>query len=198
MAQLSKYSINWSINCRLKEYDLLQSDMDTENTHGAFMKYEVQWGDCWKQTFDFPLIFQWQLVHKNVLPFPTSPAHVHHMADLSLGQFKLTKSPILCSNWYLNASCTVTITWQAAMPTKQFRMLSNNLGLSDVMTLIRSTPWGSRTRWHFSMAVAKMGSLRRDFPIPVHSDPMPVKTNHTGRLLPGYNWKNVVSDVKFD
>jgi hypothetical protein len=45
------------------------------------------------------------------------------------------------------------------------------------------------------MAAAKMGSFRRDFPIPGHCDPMPVKMNQTGRLLLGQNCKNMVSNV---
>jgi len=48
------------------------------------------------------------------------------------------------------------------------------------------------TNW---MAAAKMESLRRDFPIPGHWDPIPVKANHTGCLLPGWICKNMVSNV---
>ena len=77
------------------------------------------------------------------------------------------------------------LTWQAAMPTKQLRILSKIQGSSDVIMLNRSTPWGLSACWQFSMAAANMGMFRRAFPMPGHCEPIPVNTNQTGRLHPG-------------
>lgn len=61
----------------------------------------------------------------------------------------------------------------AAIPTKECRILSNIVGSSEVMMLIKSMSFDIKILWDFWIDSANRGSCMRSLPILVHWLPIP-------------------------